>query len=143
MALCVFDEQQSWPALGQAGHHPGEAFTMKARREHKSPGSSNAVRQLKAAADQRCGQEHVSVDLLSSVGSHADLRCQKHDGGNVQQTAQLIPGSLSAGGQQGGGRPAAQGYIQALGHQHFQVQRHLRNPEDPVLQTGKITIALF
>lgn len=74
--------------------------------------------------------------------SHADLWCQKHDGGNVQQRAELIPGSLSAERQQGGGQPAAQWYVQALGHQQIQVRRHLRSPEDPVLQTGTITVAV-
>lgn len=42
---------------------------------------------------------------------YSDLWCQKHEGGKVQQTPQLFPGCLPAGGQQGGGWPAAQGHI--------------------------------
>lgn len=61
MALGVFDEQQSWPVVQQASHHPGEAFPMKTRRKHKSPGSTDAVWQLKAAADRRREHPHGRV----------------------------------------------------------------------------------
>lgn len=135
VALCVFDEQQSGPVPGQASHHPGEAFPVQAGGKHQPPGSSQAVGKLR----ENGGSETSPTTLL--LVSYADLWRQKHDGGNVQQAPEPIPGSLSTGGQQVGGRPAAQRDVQALGHQYFQVQRNLGNPKDPVLQTGNIRLA--
>ena len=75
--------------------------------------------------------------------SVTDLRRQEHEGGQVQQTLELAPGGLPAGGQQSGWWPVGEHHAQALAHQQLQVRRHLGHAEDPVLQAAHITGSLL
>ena len=68
-----------------------------------------------------------------------DLRSQEHEGGQVQQTLELGPGGLQAGGQQGEWWPVGEHHGQALAHQQLQVGRYLGHAEHPVLQAAHVT----
>ena len=68
-----------------------------------------------------------------------DLRSQEHEGGQVQQTLELAPGGLQAGGQQGEWWPVGEHHGQALAHQQLQVRRYLGHAEHPVLQAAHVT----
>lgn len=109
MALCVFDEQQSWPVVQQASHHPGEAFPMKTGRKHKSPGSTDTVWQLQAAADRRRERHGRVMHTMPLRSSYTDmLTCGARNmrvGMSSRQLSSFQWVSLQGGSRVGATRP--------------------------------------
>lgn len=86
---------------------------------------------------------HIRTQGHSEDINATDLRSQEHESGQVQQTLELAPGGLPAGGQQGDRWPAGEHHAQALAHQQLQVRRHLGHAEHPVLQAAHVTGSLI